>query len=938
VKVGADGRLYDESGKLLTNENGQPLKLNAAGEIVDPAGNPASLNGFQVKDTSDSFKSLGNTGFTKSADGSLLNANGESVYYQGKKVKVGADGRLYDESGKLLTNENGQPLKLNAAGEIVDPSGVPTPLNEFQISDSNGSFKSVGNTGFTKSADGSLLNANGENVYYQGKKVKVGADGRLYDESGKLLTSSDGKPLKLNSSGEIVDQSGKTVSLRGFKTGQFNNSHIPVNNSGFIKSADGSVLNANGNPLYYKGKKVRVGADGKLYDQDGVVITDASGQPLKLNSEGVIVDSVGNPISMEEFRVAKSSNGKRFTTQSGNTLSQLGDTGIYTTDDGLLLDKNGKPITYKGKRVRRGKDGKLYDGNGQVILDELGRPLYMDDDGQVVDVNGNKAKGVHFQNGDGQYLANSEGTPKVRRLGESDMYITREGLVTDDQGRPILHNGKPVKIGAGGKLMTVDGDFITDGNGNAVMLTNDGELKNREQQPSKGGVLHDADGVTLDAKGLRVTNGGKLTDLGNGLFRTEEGLLVDRMGKPILFDGKQAFVNADGEIIDANGRSVRHLGKRLYLSSNGTLADGQGNQITSEGQSVSLTGKGLTRQDGTLITRPDADQDVELEPNQALRAELAKAQSVSQASTTTPSEPVSNEITSMANEAELAEAKFGLAKVLDIKDLTDKEIIRLNERYRSIYQSLEAKLTKYGEDFNAKPNSSTAIFAQTNSENENNSEAGRYRETKDQVGGTSANDDVKQGKVLLKQKAGTVLYAANKMTVNTDLATKVVFDIMGLPHTHPLFRSTAHGTVELKYDNVVIHYNSICPEFGECYSIDGIAVDPVTKSASINGDINKHYWYRFGGLTLATLAQGAGMTIAESRERTETFDEQGKSITYTGLNGAELLVRAAEPVGEALASVFMENVNRPYTGTIQNGEEVGIFLFEDIELREGVKK
>lgn len=115
-------------------------------------------------------------------------------------------------------------------------------------------------------------------------------------------------------------------------------------------------------------------------------------------------------------------------------------------------------------------------------------------------------------------------------------------------------------------------------------------------------------------------------------------------------------------------------------------------------------------------------------------------------------------------------------------------------------------------------------------------------------------------------------------------------------------------------------------------------MDPVTKSASINGDINKHYWYRFGGLTLATLAQGAGMAIAESRERTETFDEQGKSITYTGLNGAELLVRAAEPVGEALASVFMENVNRPYTGTIQNGEEVGIFLFEDIELREGVKK
>ncbi|MGP4943203.1 hypothetical protein [Pseudoalteromonas nigrifaciens] len=938
VKVGPDGRLYDEDGKLLTDEYGQPLKLNSKGEIVDSTGKPASLTGFQVKSSSGKLKPLANAGFKKAADGTLLDANGESVYYKGKKVRVGPDGRLYDEDGKLLTDENGQPLKLNSKGEIVDSTGKLASLSGFQVKSSSGKLKPLANSGFKKAADGTLLDANGESVYYKGKKVKVGPDGRLYDEDGKLLTDENGQPLKLNSKGEIVDSTGKLASLKGFKTGVLNKSLMPLNNEGFKEDRSGFLVDKNGNQLFYKGKKVKVGPDGRLYDEDGQLLTDANGKPLALNDDGTIVDADGKPVSMENFKVAKAENGKRFKTESSNTLSELGDTGIYQTDDGLLLDKNGKPITYKGKRVRRGKDGKLYDGNGQLILDELGRPLYMDDDGVIRDVNGNEASGVHFQNGDGQYLSKSEGSPKVRRLGMSDMYITRDGLVTDDQGRPILHNGEPVKIGAGGRLMTSDGEFITDANGNAVLLTNDGELTNREGQPSKGGILQDADGVTIDSKGLRVTNGGKLTDLGNGLYKTEEGLLVDRKGKPVLIDGEQTFVNADGEIVDANGRNVRLKGKRLYISESGQLLDGLGNKIQSNSQSVKLTGKGLTREDGTLISAPIEEEEVANVTNPALRKELENAQKEEdkQSNEDVSIEDIDN--VGAVDDTELAEAKFGLAKVIDISQLSDEEIIRLNRRYTNIYNTIESKLTKYGSEFDAKPNSSTAVFSQNEAQDLDTSDSNNTTQLASQSGKPMNAIANEQGKILMKQKAGTVLYAANKMTVNTDLETKVVFDIMGLPHTHPLYRSTAHGTVSLKYDNVVIQYNAICPEVGECYSIDGIAVDPVTKSASINGDIDKHYWYRFGGLTLATLAQGAGMAIAESKERTEVYDEQGKAVTYSGLEGTELLVRAAEPVGEALAGVFMENVNRPYTGTIANGEEVGIFLFEDIELRERVKK
>lgn len=938
VRRGENGSLYDENGALLTDTNGMPLSFKN-GSIVDINEKPVASDDLKVASPKLKMKPVTkNSGFISGKAGQIFDKDGNALFYNGKKVYQGSDGKLYDEYGGLITNNSGESLRLNERGQIVSPNGSEASLEKFEVATINKKLKPVGNKGFKKSSGDLLLDGDGEALYYEGKAVKIGPDSRLYDSNGKLITSSNGETFRLNSNGEIVNQNGDLASLSDFEASKNSKFLSPINNSGFSTADEDIVVDATGNPLTFNGKKITQGDDGFLYDDSGVLITDELGNPLTLKG-GAIVNSDGVPVDMKSFRVSRAKDNKRFKTKSDNSsLTQLGDSGIYTTNDGLFVDKNGKPIVYKGKRVRKGKDGKLYDENGRVILDELGRPLSINENGEVVDVNGNKVDGIHFQNGNGQYLSGEDGAPNVRRLGNSDLYITREGLLTDDQGRPMLHKEKPIKIGAGGRLMTTDGDFITDVNGNGVMLTNDGELKNKEGQPSKGGILQDADGVTLDSKGLRVTNGGKLTSLGNGLYKTEDGLIVDRGGKPVLIDEKQSFVNAEGEIVDAGGRSVRFQGKRIYLSDTGSLSDAQGNRLTSENQSVSLTSKGLVRDDGVLISIPKEEEVESTTANRALLEELEKSQQNNDSNTTdSDDEPVGNELKDSRTEAkavnkDLQLDKLALAKVIDTSTLTNAEIIALNQRYHEIYSSIEAKLTKYEKDFNTTPKSSIAQFAETPANSKVESDVS--------VVGTSVNtsQDGMNGSVIKKQKAGTSIYAANKMTVNTDLNTKVVFDVMGLPHTHPLYRSTAHGQVSLKYDNVVIEFSAICPEVGECYSIDGIAIDPATRSASINGEIDKHYWYRFGGLTLASLAQGVGMGMSESREKTESFDEEGKKVTYSGLSGSELLVRAAEPVGEALSGVFMENVNRPYTGIIKNGEEVGIFLFEDIALRESLKK
>ncbi|MGP5159772.1 DotG/IcmE/VirB10 family protein [Pseudoalteromonas prydzensis] len=934
---GAGGKLFDEDGKILTDSNGQPLKLDQNGLIVNAKGEPVELGGFQTKQSNKVKVPAGKfDSFTTSPSGEVLDENGNQLYFSGKKVIRGNDGNLYDSAGNLLKDRSGNPLKLNRDGKIVNSKGDLVTLGGFELS-KNATKRTPldSNTGLKVGKNNIVVDGNGNPILYKGTKLFKGANGQLYDEKGNLIRTDSGKPLTLNEQGQVVDINGQPVPINDLEAEVPLTELSPVGNAKFIRNSSGEVMTVDGTPLYFKGKKVIQGRDGKLYDEDGTLLTDEASQPLSLNKNGQIVNSEGQQVSMTDFQVEGRVPSNNLKTSNTSTLNGLGDTGIFTTDDGLLIDKEGKPITYKGKRVRRGLNGQLFDGDGQAILDSLGNPLYMNELGEVIDVNGEKVEGVHFQNGQGQYIAKDGNAPLIKRVADSDIHLTRDGLVTDEQGRPMLFKGKPVKVGAGGRLVTTEGEYVTDATGNSIFLTNSGELKNREEQLAKGAVLLDADGVTIDPKGKRVSNGGKLTDLGNGLFKTAEGLLVDRLGKPVLIDGKQAFIDDEGAIVDANSRNIRYKGRRLNLSNTGALIDVQGNPIKDDGLAVSITNKGLTKEDGTLVLTPNEQfKEVNTTANSKIREQFTDNAADTSTSKFTPDDAKTVTTTSYpktVNTTASADTNT-LASLIDINSLTPEEITRLNQRYDKIYRGLEQKLSQYEGDMRKKPNYSTAVFSSGTS----NGEAATQSINGSNKSAIANPSNTKLGRELLKIKAGTVLYAANTMKVNTDLETKVVFDIMGLPHTHPFYRSTAQGVVSLKYDNIVIQFKSICPEFGECYPLDAIAVDPATKTASISGEIDKHYWYRFGGLALATLTQGAAVAMGESRDRTEEYDEQGKVVTYSGLDGTELLIRSVEPLGGALANVFMENVNRPYTGFVADGEEVGIFLFEDVVLREKV--
>ena len=663
VFVDEQGRLLGADGSILVDSDGNPLRLNANGEIVDAYGRKVAIAGGMVIGEADASNTTFSTRkrallpsgepmtidgrpVYKNADGLLvyedgtpvkdkngndvylegnefvtenglkispndigeiatesteivLGKNGKPLMYNGRKVYKRADGTLVDEFGNVIKGEDGKPLAMNAAGEIVDSSGRKASMKGFTVDG-----KQAINEGFqTKpvTATEIVLGKNGKPLMYNGRKVYKRADGTLVDEFGNVIKGEDGKPLAMNAAGEIVDSSGRKASMKGFTV-----DGKQAINEGFQTkpvTATEIVLGKNGKPLMYNGSKVYKRADGTLVDEFGNVIKGEDGKPLAMNAAGETVDSSGRKASMKGF----TEDGKPLLsgdlkTKYVSELNELGKSGIHVTEDGLLVDKDGKAITIDNKKVIRGADGQLFDEYGRPILDENGQPVYMDEEGNIVNAQGEPVKNILLQDGTGKIIGSGD-NENIRQIGDSDLFANKDGFLLGVDGKPILFDGKAVTVGKNGRLYTVDGKPVVDANGNAVYVGANGELRTKNGDLSKGVLLTNSDGVLLDSKGELVTAGGKLTKLeGTDFYRTQDGMLVTKDGKVVSLSGERLFISDDGLLQNAYLRPIRFRGKSLSIGKNGDLYDEQGRKVVDENNSpITLTENGLSSELGVLL-------------------------------------------------------------------------------------------------------------------------------------------------------------------------------------------------------------------------------------------------------------------------------------------------------------------------------------------------
>ena len=195
-----------------------------------------------------------------------------------------------------------------------------------------------------------------------------------------------------------------------------------------------------------------------------------------------------------------------------------------------------------------------------VGYDENGNPIYMDENGNLVDKNGN-------------LILDSNGNPIKVKIGKDGkpILVDSNGNLVDSSGKPILDSsGKPIKV-------------LLDENGNPILVDSNGNLVDSKGKPilDKNGkpikVLIDPNGnpILMDSEGNLVDSSGKpiLDKYGKPIK-----VAVDKNGNVVLVDSKGNLVDKDGDLIlDTFGKPIRvefdSDGNAILYDSNGVIID-----------------------------------------------------------------------------------------------------------------------------------------------------------------------------------------------------------------------------------------------------------------------------------------------------------------------------------------------------------------------------
>ena len=902
-----DGSLIDENGLVVKSASGETVYVDKNGKLINKAGKPirnvhlTDKNGISLKPNE--FKAL---------DNELVTKNGSPILFNGKRVYKKKDGTLVDQDGNEILH-NGRPVRLNESGDAVDYLGNKIEKKIFKDAAGN----DLPNAGFkSEQVHGQLVTANGKPMLFNGEKVYRQPDGTLRTRSGKLVTDANGKVVYQSKTGALTDINGRKLA---------NNVLTDMNGNSIANSSldhpplPQEVVTLNGSPLLHNGKKVFKRADGLLVDEDGVPIIDDSGNEVYLNEQMELVDSAGRKISspFKKGRISTVPNGgfKALSSGEGTSIGRFN-----STADGYLLDQKGRPMTYNGKKVRVGKDGMLIDEEGNPVKDSRGNLVYMSDSGALVDEKGEKLSGTLLADGDGVLLL-ADGKPvttEMKRIGSTDFFVTRDGKIVDQHGRPFKVNGKAIGIDPKtGKLVDTEGLPIRDALGNSLFMTESGALVTSDKKPAKGVVVVDSDGSVVGEDGKTIKNAKDLIPIaGTDLYKTSTGLVVDKNGMPIKRDGELLYLDENNKIVDELGRSVRFRGQRLSVNSLGQVTGENGDEILINDKPVSLADLS-TELAPKIEPKGEAGDILNVVPQKIenLKGKKEEASSTRTFDENVP-EPKSAELT---NEAVDDSGKIPTSRV----DSSAKS--RLAARLINKLNAMEKTTASYMDSIEPQ-------YVSLSNYHSIDSTNGKVEkeEVHADVNKDSANAD--GGNIAIN--SGDTAYAIVQHMMDTDFNDELEVELHMADPDNPLHLAKAYAQVELRYDNAVLAFKRFCPVDIPCFTSNAIGLDPVTASAGLGVEVDTHFWYRFGGVFLASFAKGIGEGVENSQDRTEQTDIVAGSTESTtiisGLSATDVLLQGVGAAGEVLIPTLAQRVNRPTTVRIPTNTEILVKFFEHI--------
>lgn len=182
------------------------------------------------------------------------------------------------------------------------------------------------------------------------------------------------------------------------------------------------------------------------------------------------------------------------------------------------------------------------------------------------------------------------------------------------------------------------------------------------------------------------------------------------------------------------------------------------------------------------------------------------------------------------------------------------------------------------------------------------------------------------GKII---KAGTVMYAVLKTSINSDEQTPIMAKIvMG-----PLKGSVLLGRFQRVNKKLLLSFNLLNdPHYNRSLSMNSVAIDPDTARTALSGMVNNHYLLRYGTLFASAFLQGFSNAVIASTTQTHCLFGGFLCSTRSKLNTPQQIAVGLGSVGEQYADKLGDNFYRPPTVQIPGGTGIGVLMMSDLTL------
>jgi len=952
--VDVESRLVLEDGELLTWE-GSAVYMSPAGTLVDGRDRAFSNDGVllsydntlitnrgRLTQPIAQFDRLGDSDLAVNEDGLVVDLRGKPVTHYGYTVFRSTNDRLFLADGRQVMSRSGAPVSLTSRGNfttpmgsgvfqtggIVDSEGVAYTRRGMLVSQ-RGALKRRGDSDIYLAGDGFLAAASGHAIVHESRDVYL-REGSTTDDGRDVLETVDGNAVlageagvvMLSLTGELVTQDGQ----------QIENSVVLRTLDGILVAGDGRlavdprgidpVLGPDGREAFIGQRAVFRAETGELVDEFGAPFYSDDGEAIYLDSTGHLSNAQAQRIAATPMVTMSGDamDGPYMVKESTRTV-QMGGGDIYLTRDGALVDESGRGFFYEDEAVRVDReDGRLLTASGEDVEDMRGQDVYLSDAGTLVDNRGMPITAEVLGDIDGALLGvNGRFLQGMTdRLGESDIYVSGTGLLVDDMGRGLQFNDRPVRREeGGGRLADLTGRPVVDVDSRPVYVDRDGEILRTGGERAKSSLLQRADGVLIDARGRALDRGGLLINVTSSrIYKTDADELVSKSARPIRIEGERAFLGEDNAIVDGMGRALRVNGYHAFMLDDGSLIDSKGEPIRNRSEvDLMITGIGITDVNGLLQGEVESIYQTGRGDGQQLIAATPEE---------TPEEASPQPVR--------ADGPVPAKAAPEPIKLTPAQERRLVRRYEAIMSGMEGQFAQVMSASSAKVAPGVVSVARSNRLGGGSGDAGGAGEAGDGTTQVSEGANRVESYDVLKP-AGDALYAVLTTSLNTDFSDRVIAKVVGLHPRDKLYDAKLVGRLELRYEQMVITFKSVVLKDGRVGNIDGLALNPETVEAGLGTDVDRHIMYRYGGLLVGSLIEGAAIAAGETVETREVSTIGGSRFETDGLSGAELALRSLEPVGARIADAFKDNLGRPVTVKMPVGSELGVVLFEPIRVR-----